>query len=66
MKSIYSYDINVSFLLLSFFSMPESYLDPAPAIEEDLLNGRSQEKAVTLRPSRGKLWIVGRNTRWVA
>ena len=66
MKSIYSYYRNVSFLLLSFFSMPESYLDPTPAIEEDLLNGRGQEKAVTLCPSRGKLWIVRRNTRWVA
>jgi len=45
--------------------MPESYLDPASAIEEDPVNGRAQEKAITLCPSRGKLWIVRRNTRWV-
>ena len=41
MKSIYSYYINVFCLLPSFFLMPESYLDPALAIEEDLLNGES-------------------------
>lgn len=60
------HDINVPFLLLSFFSMPESYLDPAPATEKVLLNGRVQEKAVILCPYKGKLLIVSKNTGCVA
>lgn len=38
--------------------MPESYLDPALTIEEDLSNVRAQQEAVTPCPLRGKLWTV--------
>lgn len=66
MKSTYSYDRNVSFLLLSFRSKAESHSDPATATEEDLLDGRAQENAATFLLSTRKQRIVGRNTRWVA
>lgn len=66
MKSTYSYDINVLFLLLSFRSKAESHSDPATATEKDLLDGRAQENTATFLLSTRKQRIVGRNTRWVA
>lgn len=65
MKGIHYDDINALFSFL-ICSVPESYLDPAPSLEEDLSNARAREEAVTPCPFGGKLWTVRRKARRAA
>lgn len=65
MKGIHYDDITALFFFL-ICSVLESYLDPAPSLEEDLSNARAWEEGVTPCPFGGKLWTVRSNARRAA